>query len=119
MVHPLDLLRFHALPLGSPEAINAMALTASHFQECTIKDFYEFLLYTATKEDYYLDIMIKEPVGSAKYIDAKALYNEWEASFNAAREALEEKYGKAMRRQIIKMIDKDLELIQMRKKIFG
>ena len=96
-----------------------MALTASYFENCNIKDFYESLLYSATKEDHYLDIMIKEPVESGKYIDAKALYNEWEASFNAARQALEEKYGKVMRRQIIKMVESDLELIQMRKKIFG
>jgi len=96
-----------------------MALTVSHFTDCTLKDFYESMLYSATKQDMYLDKMMQNPINSGKYIDAKVMMLEWERSFNAAKEALEIKFGKTMRRQIIDMIDKDLALVVQRRKIFG
>jgi hypothetical protein len=96
-----------------------MALTVSHFDDCTIKDFYESMLYSATQQDKYLDKMMQNPINSGKYIDAKVMMLEWEKCFDAARSALEIKFGKTMKRQIIDMIDNDLALVAQRRKIFG
>lgn len=96
-----------------------MALTASHFADCTIKDFYDSMLYCATQQDKYLDKMSQNPIGSGRYIDAKVTMLEWERSYDAARSALVSKFGKAMCRQIVSMIDKDLALVAQRRKIFG
>ena len=95
-----------------------MALTASYFSDCTIKDFYESLLYFATKMDTFLDKMSNSPVNSGKYIDAKVMHLEWERSYDAAIEALELKFGKTMRRQIVKMIEADIDLVQQRRVLF-
>ena len=96
-----------------------MALTTSHFTDCTVKDFYESMLYFAQKMDKYLDIMNTESIYSGKYIDAKAMYSEWQNTYDAAREALDDKFGKTMRRQIVKMIDSDLALEAQRRKLFA
>lgn len=96
-----------------------MALTVSHFNDCSIKDLYESMLYCATQQDNYLDKMMQNPVNSGKYIDAKVMMLEWERSYDAARSALEVKFGKTIRRQIVDMIDKDLALVAQRRKIFG
>ena len=95
-----------------------MALTASYFTDCTIKDFYDSMLYFATKMDTFLDKMSQNPIGSGKYIDAKVMYLEWERSYDAAIEALELKFGKTMRRQLIKMVDADIVLVQQRRLLF-
>lgn len=96
-----------------------MALTVSHFQDCNIKDFYESLLYFATKMDTFLDKMSNSPVNSGKYIDAKVMLSEWERSYDAAIEALKLKFGDTMCRQIVKMVDADIVLVQQRRKMFS
>jgi len=96
-----------------------MALTVSHFDDCTLKDLYETMLYCATEQDNYLDKMSQNPIGSGRYIDAKVTMLEWERSYDVARSALVSKFGKAMCRQIVSMIDKDLALVAQRRKIFG
>lgn len=106
-------------PLFHPNYTKIMALTVSHFNDCSIKDLYESMLYCATQQDNYLDRMMQNPVNSGKYIDAKVMMLEWERSYDAARSALEVKFGKTMRRQIVDMIDKDLALVAQRRKIFG
>ena len=96
-----------------------MALTVSHFDDCNLKDLYDSMLYSATQQDKYLDKMMQNPINSGKYIDAKVMMLEWEKCFDAARSALEIKFGKTMKCQIIDMIDKDLALVAQRRKIFG
>jgi hypothetical protein len=95
----------------------------SIFEACTIKDFYETMLFSARKMDFYLDqklsCVFDKQFNSGKYIDAEVSYKTWEDCYNSARERLEEKFGKPMRRQIVKMIDADLQLESQRKKIFG
>lgn len=96
-----------------------MAAQVSHFATCTIKDFYESLLYLASKADDCLDIMLANSPYSGKYIDAKADYSEWEKSYDNGVKALQDKFGPGTSQQIINMINKDLELKKMRKKVFG
>ena len=96
-----------------------MALSTANFKGCSIKDLYESMLYSCTKIDHYLDIMLNNAQNSGKYIDANVMRLGWERCYDAARESLENTYGKTMRRQVVKMIEKDLELIQMRRKVFG
>jgi hypothetical protein len=96
-----------------------MALTADQFAGCTVKDLYDSMLYSATKMDYYLDLMQNNAINSGKYIDAKVWMLEWERCYDAARSALESTYGKTMRRQVVDMIDKDLALAAQRKKLFA
>jgi hypothetical protein len=43
-----------------------MALTVSHFDDCSIKDLYESMLYCATQQDNYLDKMMQNPVNNGK-----------------------------------------------------
>jgi hypothetical protein len=69
-----------------------MSLDSSFFLDCNINDFYNSLVYSLKKQDYYLDKMEANPIHSGKYIDAKVMYNEWENSYNAALKALKEKY---------------------------
>lgn len=96
-----------------------MSLTIEHFNDCTIKDFYETMLYAATKMDEHLDVMLTDHPSSGKYIDAKHLYNDWSNTYDAAHTALTNKFGKTMRRQIVKMIDSDLALAAQRRKLFA
>lgn len=96
-----------------------MALTAEQFAGCTIKDLYESMLFSATKMDYYLDLMQNNAINSGKYIDAKVWMLEWERCYDAAYQALESTFGKTIRRQIVDMINKDLALASQRRKIFG
>lgn len=97
-----------------------MALTTDQFAGCTIKDLYESMLYSATKMDHFLDLMNKcSSINSGQYIDAKVTMLEWERCYDAAFSVLESKFGKTMQRQIVDMINKDLELIAQRRKIFG
>lgn len=69
-----------------------MSLDSSFFLDCNINDFYNSLVYSLKKQDYYLDKMEEYPIHSGKYIDAEVMYNEWEDSYIAALKALEEKY---------------------------
>jgi hypothetical protein len=96
-----------------------MALTADQFAGCTVKDLYDSMLYSATKMDYYLDLMHNNAINSGKYIDAKVWMLEWERCYDAASAALESTYGWATRDQVVDMINKDLALIAQRRKIFG
>lgn len=95
-----------------------MAAQVSSFATCTIKDFYESLLYLASKADDCLDIMMANHPHSGRYIDAKADYNEWDKSYDNGIQALQDKFGPGTTQQIINMINKDLELKEMRKKMF-
>lgn len=98
-----------------------MSLTIEHFTDCTIKDFYETMLYAATKMDEHLDFMLtnQDYTDGNKYADAVHLYNDWSDTYNAAHTALTNKFGKTMRRQIVKMIDSDLALAAQRRKLFA
>lgn len=102
------------------EITTPMALTADQFAGCTVKDLYDSMLYSATKMDYYLDLMQSNALrNSGKYIDAKVWMLEWERCYDAASSALESTYGWATRDQVVDMINKDMELASQRRKIFG
>lgn len=96
-----------------------MFLTIEHFNDCTIKDFYETMLYACTRMDEHLDVMLTNHPNSDKYIKAKTLHDDWNNTYNAAHTALTNKFGKTMRRQIVKMIDSDLKLAAQRRKLFA
>ena len=96
-----------------------MSLTIEHFNDCTIKDFYETMLHAATKMDQHLDVMLTDNPSSGTYIEAKCLYNDWSNTYDAAHDALTNKFGKTMLRQIVKMIESDLALAAQRRKLFA
>jgi hypothetical protein len=96
-----------------------MASQVSHFDNCNLKDFYESMLYAATKMNGYLDILATHNYTSGTYIDAQINCNEWEKSYDNARIALVNKFGDIMANKIEQMINSDIELINQRKKLFG
>lgn len=96
-----------------------MFLTVEHFNDCTIKDFYETMLYACTRMDEHSNIMQTNHPNSGEYIKAKTLHDDWSNTYDAAYTALTNKFGEIMRNQIVKMIDSDLELAAQRRKLYS
>lgn len=69
-----------------------MSLDSSFFLDCNVNDFYNSLVYSMKKQDYYLDRMEANPIHSGKYIDAKVMYNEWKESYDNCIQAMNEKF---------------------------
>lgn len=102
--------------------VNVMNITKEDFASYSIKEFYESMLWAATKMDEYMvmmDDLLRDHTANTKYNEAKATYQEFSDLYFLECEALTDKFGKTMRRQIVSMIDSDLQLAAQRRKLFA
>ncbi len=96
-----------------------MATLTQQFCQCSVKDLYDSMLYSARKAEYYLDVMIEEHPSSGRYIDSQASFKGWDEAYQAASDSLRERFGNAIWESVVKLVNGDLEMDKQRKRLFG
>jgi hypothetical protein len=97
-----------------------MTILTHQFSQCSIKELYDSMVYSARKAEYHLDVMIEEQnPSSGRYIDSKAKFSGWDEAYQAASDSLRERFGNAIWESVVKLINGDLEMDKQRKRLFG
>ena len=96
-----------------------MTIETQQFSDCTIKELYDSMIYSARKSEYHLDIMIKEHPSSGRYIDSQVCFRGWDDAYRAASDSLRERFGNAIWESVVKLVNGDLEMDKQRKLLFG